>query len=116
VLTQPVGGNCAVTNGAGTVDMYGDDVTTVVVMCSITSSIGGTVTGLAAGNSVWLSANGQLLPIAANGAFSFPGILAGGTSYTVTVSTQPVQQSCIVTNGSGVIGTGARAIVPVNCG
>ncbi|MDB5859870.1 MAG: hypothetical protein JWQ76_3559 [Ramlibacter sp.] len=116
VLTQPVGENCVVANGAGTVDPMADNVTIVVVTCSLTSSVGGTVTGLAAGNSVSLVlSNGALLPIASNGAFAFPGILPAGSSYSVGVGTQPVQQTCAIANGSGVVSADALATVSVSC-
>jgi len=115
VLTQPVGENCTVTNGAGTVDSFGDDVSNVAVTCALTSSVGGTVSGLAVGNSVWLSSAGQLLPIAANGAFAIPGVLAAGTGYSVTVAAQPAQQTCTILNGSGTVVAGVMASVLVTC-
>jgi hypothetical protein len=115
VVTQPVGENCAVGNASGVIDSTADNVANVTVTCSVTSSIGGTVTGLAVGNSVWLSSNGQLLPIATNGAFAFPGVLAAGSNFNVTVSAQPAQQTCVVANGSGVVSTSAMATVFVNC-
>jgi hypothetical protein len=115
VLTQPVGGTCVVTNGSGKVDNLGADITGVTVTCSLTASVGGTVTGLAAGNSVALANNGQVLQIAANGAFAFPGVQSAGSSYNVTVSTQPARQTCAVTNGRGVVSAGAMASVSVSC-
>lgn len=115
VLTQPVGETCSVANGTGIVDSSGDDVTNVAVTCSVTSSVGGTVSGLAAGNSVWLTTNGQTLPIASNGAFAFPGTLPAGTAYDVTVSTQPAQQTCTVANASGTVVADAVAQVSVTC-
>ena len=54
-----------------------------------------------------LTLNGSTnLPVTANGAFTFPGALASGTTYAVTVGTQPSNptQACTVTNGSGTIG------------
>ena len=115
VLTQPVGETCVVGNGSGTVDSLADNVTIVTVVCSVTSSVGGTVAGLAAGQSVWLTENGEQLPIAANGAFAFPGVLPAGASYDVTVSVQPSQENCTVSNGSGVVPAGAMASVAVTC-
>jgi hypothetical protein len=60
VLTQPVGQTCVVGNGAGAVDSSGDNISIVTVTCTVTSSVGGTVAGLASGNGVWLANNGQL--------------------------------------------------------
>lgn len=116
VLSQPVGETCLVANGAGLIDAAADNVTLVEVTCSLTSSVGGTVAGLAAGSSVWLALNnGTQLPIASNGSFAFPGILPAGSSYSVSVATQPVQQTCTVINGSGVVSTGAVANVSIGC-
>jgi len=115
VLTQPAGGTCTVTNGSGTVKPTGVNVTNVSVTCSVTSSIGGTLSGLAAGNSVTLKANDQVLALAANGAFAFPGILSAGTAYEVTVSQQPAQQTCTVANPSGTVASGVTVSVAVTC-
>ncbi len=48
-----------------------------------------------------------------NGNFTFPTLLASGTSYNVTVVTQPTGQNC--TGGSGIV-TNANVTVPVSCG
>jgi hypothetical protein len=115
VLTQPVGETCTVGNGTGTVDSVGDDVTSVTVICSVTSSIGGVLSGLASGNSVWLATNNEVLPVAANGAFAFPGLLAVGTAYNVTIAQQPAQQTCTVANPTGTVVSGVMASVVVTC-
>jgi hypothetical protein len=116
VLTQPVGQSCQVGNASGVIDAAADDVTIVTVTCALASSVGGTVAGLAAGNSVFLALqNGQLLAIAANGTFAFPGLLASGSSYSVAISAQPAQQTCVLTNASGVVASGAMALVSVSC-
>ena len=115
VLTQPVGQTCAVTNGSGTVDSNSDPVVSVAVTCTTSSSLGGTVAGLAAGTSVTLNNGGVLLPVAANGAFAFPGILATGSTYNVTIATQPAGQTCTVSAASGTIVANVMASVTVNC-
>ena len=52
-----------------------------------------------------LNAGAQTLPVAANGTFTFPTALASGSSYAVTVQTQPASptQTCAVSNGSGTV-------------
>ncbi len=115
VLTEPAGEICLVENGSGSVDQSADSVNTVSVICAATQSLAGTVSGLAAGTSVVLS-NGQvLLPVATDGAFSFPGTLPTGTSYTVTVSTQPAGETCTVANGSGTVTTAGIPAIVVTC-
>jgi len=67
-------------------------------------TIGGTVSGLAGGTSVTLLNNGtDSLTINANGNFTFAHTLSAGAAYNVTVSTQPISQTCTVTNGAGSI-------------
>ena len=99
VLTQPTGQNCTVINGSGTAAA---NVTNVQVACSTAYyTVGGTVSGLT-GTGLVLLNNGNLhLPVSANGTFTFNGQYVTGTQYSVTVLTQPIGQSCTVTNGSG---------------
>lgn len=63
-------------------------------------TIGGTLSGLN-GTVVLQNNGGNNLSRSANGPFTFTTALASGAAYSVTVSTQPVGQTCTVTNGSG---------------
>jgi len=96
---------CTVTNGSGTASA---SVGNIQVTCSTgTLSIGGTVTGLdPAGTGLVLQDNGgDDLAVKANGSFTFPTLLASGSTYTVTILTQPTGpgQACTVTNGTGTV-------------
>lgn len=62
-----------------------------------------------------LSGGAQALPIAVDGAFTFPAGLAGGTAYAVTVGTQPTAQTCAVANGNGTIGSSDVTDIAVTC-
>ena len=91
VLTQPSSPTqlCTVASGTGTVSNA--NVTSVGVTC-VTSSftVGGTVSGLAAGASLVLRNNGgNDLTVTSSGSFAFTTPLASGATYAVTVSTQP---------------------------
>jgi len=79
--------------------------------------VGGTLTGLAAGNSITLTNNGtDKLTLGANGAFTFPAKLANAASYKLTLSaTTPTVQSCTVTEGEGTINTGNITSIKVTC-
>ncbi len=98
VHTQPTGQTCVVSNGSGTVNA---SITNVGVTCTSnppppaqTYSIGGTVTGLAAGATVVLQNNGgDDLSGRATGAFTFATKLANGAAYSVAVKTQPAGQT-----------------------
>jgi hypothetical protein len=120
VLTQPTAQTCTVTNGSGSVDSNGDDVTGISVVCAVSSSLGGTVTGLAAGTAVTLTETLSTnvvanLAVAANGAFAFNGILPANTGFAVTVATQPSGQTCTVANATGTITANVMSLVTVTC-
>lgn len=69
------------------------------------TTISGTVTGLTPDNTVGLLNNGtQAIRVVANGSFVFSGQVKAGETYNVTVSTNPVGQTCTVTNGAGTAG------------
>lgn len=76
-------------------------------------TIGGTVSGLT--GTVVLQNNGgnNQTVTAPNNSFAFNPI-AAGSSYNVTVQTQPAGQSCSVSNGTGV-NIQANTTVTVNC-
>lgn len=118
VSTQPSNPaqTCSVSNGTGVVNAA--NVTNVTVVCSTQSfSVGGTVSGLE-GQGLVLQLNGaEELPIASNGAFTFPSALASGSEYEITVSAQPdtPAQTCTVANASGVVGSGASTSATVTC-
>jgi 6-phosphogluconolactonase (cycloisomerase 2 family) len=80
-------------------------------------TVGGTVAGLS-GSSLALQNNGaDTLNVGGNGSFTFPTSLISGDSYNITVLTQPSapNQTCVVTNGSGTVGTADISSVTVVC-
>lgn len=80
--------------------------------------IGGTVSGLAAGNEVFLQdGGGEIVSINSNGSYQFPTGLDDGSSYNVTVINQPStpNQTCTVANGSGTVSGGAVTDINVTC-
>ena len=79
-----------------------------------TYSVGGTVSGLS-GTAVLQDNGGDNLSVTANGSFTFPTSLAGGTAYNVTVKTNPTGQTCSVSNGTGTIGAANISNVNVTC-
>ncbi len=82
-----------------------------------TYTLGGTVSGLLSGESLALDdTGGASLTVTANGTFSFTTQLATGTTYAVTVSTQPTGQICTVANGTGTIASSNVTSVAVSCG
>jgi hypothetical protein len=113
VQTQPAGQTCTVSNSTGSVGAA--NIMTVTVTCSVNSfTVGGTVSGLS--GTVVLQNNGvDAQSITANGTFTFTTSVAEGSTYNVTVQTQPTVQTCTVTNGSGTIGGANVTNVNVTC-
>jgi hypothetical protein len=80
--------------------------------------VGGSLSGLGSGLSVTLLNNGSnALTLGSNGSFAFADTLEANANYAVTVGTQPVGQSCSVSNGSGSIDADGTSIdnVRVDC-
>lgn len=80
--------------------------------------IGGELSGLAAGNQVTLQNNAtDDLSLNNNGAFSFLQPSDDQTGYAVTVLTQPLapNQSCVVSNGSGLLSGDDVIDIQVQC-
>lgn len=110
---------CNVSGGSGTVGA--SDITTIVVNCDPDKhTVGGTVTGLSVG-SVYLKNNGaDIVEVgaASDGSprmFTFPTPLSGGADYAITVATQPVGLTCVVSSGSGKVGTTDVSDVAITC-
>jgi hypothetical protein len=78
-------------------------------------TVGGSVTGLVTGTSVELENGGQTATITANGSYSVTGTFISGASYDVTIAQQPAGANCVVTNGSGTVGTSNIANILVTC-
>ena len=117
VLTQPSGQTCTVANGTGTIT---SNVTNVTVSCSPNPSpvtyytVGGTTSGLS-GTFTLQDNGGDNLMLSTDGSFTFATALADGSSYTVTVATQPSGQTCTVANGTGAISGANVTNVAVSC-
>ncbi|MDX2503734.1 MAG: hypothetical protein QNL62_04565 [Gammaproteobacteria bacterium] len=78
-----------------------------------TFTVGGTVTGLI-GTVVLQNNLSDDLSISADGSFTFSTSLVKDLDYEVTVKTDPVGQTCVITNGSGTI-TADVTNVTVTC-
>ncbi|MDT6963118.1 beta-propeller fold lactonase family protein [Cupriavidus sp. SZY C1] len=81
-----------------------------------TYTVGGTVSGLAAGKSLQLAdISGDTQVIAGNGVFTMPTPRLGASSYAVSVSAQPAGQTCSVTRGTGTVASANVADIAVAC-
>lgn len=79
-------------------------------------TIGGTVDGLQGAGLVLMDL-GTDLAVSGNGQFTFPGTLAAGQTYEVTVKTQPQgsDQVCTVQHGAGTVSAANVTDVVVHC-
>lgn len=110
VTTQPVGQTCSISAGSGTANA---NVANVSVSCADQRTIGGSVVGLI--NTVYLQLNGgEVLPVIADGAFTFIGTVDDGAAYSVAIDTQPTGQTCTLSGASGNAATDITS-VNVNC-
>ncbi|MGA8707982.1 MAG: hypothetical protein WB646_13455, partial [Steroidobacteraceae bacterium] len=80
-------------------------------------ALGGTVAGLSGNGLILKMRDGSDLPIETNGTFTFPGSLASGTAYSISISQQPDvrRELCTVTNGAGIVGNNDVSSISVNC-
>ena len=125
VFTHPAGQTCTPSSNIGTV--AGANVTNVLVTCANNPTplpsmftIGGSISGLK-GSGLVLRNNGgdnlALNPASAITTFTFNTAIPMGGSYNVTIlpQEQPVGQTCMVANGSGVNVIANITNVQVSC-
>lgn len=79
-----------------------------------TYTVGGTASGLS-GPAVLEDNGGDQVTVSANGSFTFPTALTQGSSYAVSVATEPTGQTCQVANGSGTIAAANVTNVAITC-
>lgn len=118
IATQPQqpAQECVVVNGSGVVG--GSDISNIVIHCgaAATYTVGGTLSGLAAGKSITLSLNGgSPLTLAANGAYVFEPRFAPGDGYQAGITAQPDAQHCTLAHAEGVVGSGNVSDLDVSC-
>jgi hypothetical protein len=106
VKTQPSSPtqNCTVSFGTGTATT---NITNVQINCGSGLTIGGSVSGLI-GSGLVLQNNGSdnfQVTGSGNVPFTFASPITAGTTYAVTVLTQPANptQTCTVVNGTGTV-------------
>lgn len=102
IASYTAGAPCTLSNATGTI--VSSNVIDIVVSCATpTFTVGGTVSGLTAGESVTLLDNGgDALTINSNGPFTFATKVAQSNHYDVTVQPPP-GVDCPIANQSGTI-------------
>lgn len=117
VRTQPEtpSQTCTVANASGTVGS--GTANSATVTCATNAFlIGGTVVGLE-GDRLVLQNSNETVEVQADGTFSFPGKVASGGTYEVTVQTAPSDpvQACSIANGEGTVTAADVTDVTVTC-
>lgn len=79
-----------------------------------TYTIGGTISGLT-GTATLQNNAGDDKSISSGSVFTFDTELSDGASYSVTVSSQPSGQTCVVANGSGAVSSSNVTSIVVTC-
>ncbi len=115
VATQPSTPNqtCSVTNGSGS--LAGSNITNVAISCVTNKySIGGEATGLS-GTVVLQNNSRDNLSVSANGSFTFATSIDDLGSYAASILTQPENQICSISNGSGTLAGTAVTNIALTC-
>ena len=90
------------------------DTETVQVVVS-SSSLGGSVSGLLAGQTVTLKNGTDTVEVSGNNSFTFSQLVHYDDTYAVTVSSQPTAETCYVVNGIATMLDVAVTSVQVVC-
>ena len=105
---------CTVSAGSGA--MPAANVGTVLVVCADQSfALGGTISGLNGTGLVLANGTDQLAVAANASSFTLPLAVAFGSTYAVSVATQPAGLTCTVSAGSGIMPATSVTSVQVVC-
>lgn len=80
-----------------------------------TYTVGGSVSGVTGSGLILQNNGGDNITIAGNGSFTFAAPIADGSVYSVTVLTQPTNQTCTASNNTGTIAGANVTNVSVVC-
>ncbi len=115
VKTNPAGATCTVFDGKG--KTVGYNVTNIGVICiNAPRTLGGQISGLNATGLVLINgADRYTAAKPGDTTFTMPATVPDGSNYGVTVLTQPANQVCTVSNGTGTAGATNVTSVLVSC-
>jgi hypothetical protein len=110
ISSMPINALCTIANGSGIIN--GGNVNNIVVNCSnsdyLLYSLNGSVTGLNVGSSITLHDDlaGDVIINAADTdpiMFLLPKLLANNSAYSVSITEMPQDQTCNISNNSGMV-------------
>ena len=114
--TPPAHQDCQVVRGSETAGRLA--TISIEVYCTIyTALVGGTITGLKSAGLQLTNGSDPAVSTAAAAATAFimPNKVPYGSTYGITVLTQPATETCSVANGTGVMGDAAVTNIVVTC-
>ncbi len=101
MFSQPTGLQCTVANGSGNA---AGNVANITVSCGLPKYfLGGTITGLTASNLNLTDVTDVVAPAKGATSFTFNTPVQPGSTYTVSVRSQPTGLSCTIANGTGTM-------------
>ena len=110
------GDEIAVTAGSPAAVIVNGQTVSSTVTPSLRYAVGGGLSGMAAGQSLVLQdASGLTASFSANGTYTLLASVPSGTPYNLSVKTQPLGQSCSISNGAGSISSTSITNVQVAC-
>jgi hypothetical protein len=116
VRTQPAGLTCSPgNNGTGTMPA---GAVSIAVTCSANAyTLGGNISGLTTSGLILASGSGNVTNVASGASmFTLPNGVAYGSTYDVTVITQPIGQLCGIASASGTMpASNNTASVQISC-
>ncbi len=116
ISSLPAGQRCTLSNETGVVVAVNPNNVMVTCVADSLRTVGGLVSGLATGASLVLHNNGgDPVSVLQSGEFTFSQGLEDGDTYTVTVATQPIDQTCNVSGGSGTVSGADISNIQVIC-
>lgn len=80
-----------------------------------TYTLGGSITGLTSGGLALSNAGSTVTPVANSNSFTFATSLDSASAYSIAIQTQPAGQTCVVSNGSGIVASANITNVAVTC-
>jgi N-acetylneuraminic acid mutarotase len=89
---------------------------TTIITATTNYTVGGTISGLTVSSVVLANGTATVTVAAGTSSWVFPSSFAPGSSYSVTVQTQPAGELCAVTGGGSGMDTGDVGNVTVVCG
>ena len=112
--SQPAGQTCFLLNNSGS--GISSNVNSVSVACSNnTYQVGGNVSNLNSGGLILQLGKQTLELTSGTASFTFNSTVPSGDLYSVLINTQPIGQTCSLTNPSGVMGNINVTNVAVSC-